>query len=245
MEETKQQGSEASLDNSVQPATSVKQIVMTEQISQILRKLPPKKEDLTFDNVKEALSYRDFTSLLSGLSLKAPRNRTKMDMIVSIVTYIQNIWPELYNVACEYARQNDKPRAEQRQTRVLSRTRSGSTERIQSQESEPSSSQIIETKRLPFDSRLAGNVADMYMSAKSNWEEILMTATPIESDMFCNVFRKIAPEEAPVPPRCSRIDSLMVQYCLGPTKNATQSLNHLQELTNSLNEMIVTCDTPR
>lgn len=240
MEETKQQApNELVLDP---PATSVKQVTMTEQIALILKRLPTKKEDLTVQNVNDSLSYRDFTSLLSGLNLKAPRNRTKKDMIVTIINYIQNIWPELYNVACDYVAQQEKNRSEQRQTRGISRTRSASSEKSHFQEIDQSLFDKVETKRLPFDSRLAGNVTDMYLAAKSNWNEILMTATPAESNMFRNVFQTIAPEEAPVPPRCSRIDTLLIQYCMGPTKNATYSLNHLQEMASSLGEMCVTCD---
>lgn len=201
---------------------SIDQLAITESLAKIVVKLPAETEEMIPDKIKDLLSFRDFTSILNGFGLKVPRNRTKLEMISSILTFAGDFWPEIHRIA----------------ENVLSSVNKRTTTKEQdhTQSKEASKRQNVIDVRTPFDPRLASVISEMYMSPRSNWREITDTIPTKEAKKLEHVFGEIIPETIPNTSISDRRDSLIMQLLAGQTRSTSFALNKFGVNYQNLNE---------
>ena len=214
------------MSNADQVLNSIEQLAITESLARIIIKLPAETEEMIPDKIKDLISFRDFTSILNGFGLKVPRNRTKIDMISSILSFAGDYWPEIHRIAENIL---------YRTTRNVPQAKS---EVIPSQEDNKKTKMLnfSDERRRPFDSQLASLISQTYMSPRSNWKEIMDTVATDEAKKLETVFSAIIPETIPNNSISTRRDSLTMQFLAGQIRSTSHALDEFDVNFKKLNK---------
>lgn len=209
---------------SQRPLQSLEGIVLNDYISSIIIKLPGDPLDLIPEEIKDVLSYREYTALLGFFNLKTPRNRTKIDMIEAFLAYTSDVWSELFETASKRLSDNEKCKE------IANKT----PQRVKKQKQIPVIPQNqYQIQRTPYNSRLNDIISDMYTSQRENWEDVLMLCNPEEQEHFREVFHAINPTPLELKSSISQRDHILLHYLNGPSRLASDSLETLE--TNAAN----------
>ncbi|EAY06857.1 hypothetical protein TVAG_340350 [Trichomonas vaginalis G3] len=215
--------------DSQRPLQSLQGITLNEAIASIIVKLPSDSLDLIPEEIKDLLSYREYSALHSFFGLKSPRNRTKVDMIESFLAYTSDVWSELFQLARKFLDEAEKgketPKTPQQKPKkpkplpILRQNR-------------------FQTQRTPYNTRLNDIISDLYTSKRENWEDILVMCNPEEQEQFREIFLAINPEPLPLKSQTVQRDHLILHYLNGPSRLASTSLENLENSVMAFKSMI-------
>jgi len=200
-------------DSEITTMTSLSGIELGINTATAITKLPESLFDAPKAQIIDILSYRELNWIVSALSVRGQRNRTKDDLFNALINRIGDLWGELHAMASQIVK-NHKPSSSRTQKSKATKTVSV----------QPSSY----APRTPFDPRLAEVLSDLYMSPASNWSDILITATSDESENYIKSLQSIIPDEQSQRQSPSARDNMLLQYIMGPYRLSTEYLNKFQ-----------------
>ena len=210
--------------------SSIAQFSMTKVLAGIVLRLPRKFPDSNIDELKDIVSFRELSALLSALAVKLPRSRSKMEMLEWLQAKTSNIWVDLYELASETLSSNNEDDV-QEDNRVNERKiiQEKEKENIFTKNGENYQDSLISQKRKPFDARLANIISSMYLSPRSNWEDILSAVPSKDAQRYTSTFSAIVPESIPENVSTDKRDIFLFQYTVGEAKNTLKALKELDD----------------